>query len=127
MRTVDLQSGAVQLIDQTALPDALQLVECRSLDEIADAIRTMKVRGRRPSARRRRSGMVLGARGYLGNEPHPFLQHLEEVAELPQGHPAYRHQPGLGHQPLARGRARDLAPPPKASTSTSCGRPARCW
>src|SRR5436190_966334 len=45
MRTVDLQSGAVQLIDQTALPDVFQLVECRSLDEIADAIRTMKVRG----------------------------------------------------------------------------------
>ena len=45
MRTVDLQSGAVQLIDQTALPDSLRIVECRSHVDIIDAIQTMKVRG----------------------------------------------------------------------------------
>jgi len=82
MRTVDLQTGAVQLIDQTALPDVFQLVECRSLDEIADAIRTMKVRGAPAIGAAAAFGMVLGARGYLGNEPHPFLEHLEEVAEV---------------------------------------------
>jgi len=81
MRTVDLQSGAVQLIDQTALPDALRIIECRSLDDIVDAIQTMKVRGAPAIGATAAFGMVLGARGYLGNEPHPFLAHLEAVAE----------------------------------------------
>ena len=81
MRTIDLQSGAVQLIDQTALPDTVRIVECRSLDEIADAIRSMKIRGAPALGAAGAFGMVLGARGYLGNEPHPFLAHLEAVAE----------------------------------------------
>jgi methylthioribose-1-phosphate isomerase len=85
MRTVDLQSGAVQLIDQTALPDTFRIVECRALDEIADAIRTMKVRGAPAIGATAAFGMVLGARGYLGNEPHPFLAHLESVAEVLKG------------------------------------------
>src|SRR5215207_4699154 len=85
MRTVDLQSGSVNLIDQTALPDALQILECRDIDELVDAIRTMRVRGAPAIGATAAFGMVLGARRYLGDEPHDFLLHLEEMAERLKG------------------------------------------
>jgi methylthioribose-1-phosphate isomerase len=85
MRTVDLQSGSVNLIDQTALPDALNILECRDFDEVVDAIRTMRVRGAPAIGATAAFGMVLAARRYLGDEPHVFLQHLEEMAVALKG------------------------------------------
>src|SRR5437868_7740624 len=40
-----LSDGSVRLVDQTALPLRLEYVYCRSVGELAEAIRTMKVRG----------------------------------------------------------------------------------
>ena len=82
MRTVDFQTGSLHLIDQTALPDDLRIVHCRSIDETIDAIRTMKVRGAPAIGVTAAWGMVLGARGYLGNTPSELLAHLIEMAAL---------------------------------------------
>ncbi|MEK7203929.1 MAG: S-methyl-5-thioribose-1-phosphate isomerase, partial [candidate division NC10 bacterium] len=44
--TVDwVEPGAVRLIDQTRLPGEEVYIECRTVEEVAEAIRTMKVRG----------------------------------------------------------------------------------
>ena len=45
IRTVWLEHGAVHLVDQTRLPQELQLVCCFTPEEVADAIRTLRVRG----------------------------------------------------------------------------------
>jgi len=82
MRTVDFQTGSLQLIDQTALPDDLRIVHCRSIDEAIDAIRSMRVRGAPAIGVTAAWGMVLGARGYLGNTPSELLAHLTEIAAL---------------------------------------------
>jgi len=82
MRTVDFQSGSVNLIDQQALPDAVRILECRDIDELVDAIRTMRVRGAPAIGAAAAFGMVLGARRYPGDEPAVFMRHLEQTAEL---------------------------------------------
>jgi methylthioribose-1-phosphate isomerase len=45
VRTVWLQDGAVCLIDQTRLPDEVVVATCRTPEELANAIRGLRVRG----------------------------------------------------------------------------------
>src|SRR5205807_8039067 len=70
--TIEWADGAVRLVDQRRLPGELVLLECRTVDELCDAIRTLAVRG----------APALGAAGAMGvalaavtGEP------LEEAAE----------------------------------------------
>lgn len=44
-RTVDWRDGRVRIIDQTALPERLVVVEIATIDELVDAIRRLAVRG----------------------------------------------------------------------------------
>ena len=45
MRSVDFTGEAVRILDQSQLPHKEEWVECRSAEEVASAIREMKVRG----------------------------------------------------------------------------------
>lgn len=54
--TIEWRGDRVRLIDQRRLPDELVFVECRSVDELCEAIRTMAVRG----------APALGAAGAMG-------------------------------------------------------------
>ena len=54
--TIEWLDGVVRLIDQRRLPGELVLLECRTVDELCDAIRTLVVRG----------APALGAAGAMG-------------------------------------------------------------
>ncbi len=45
MRTIYWEDNAVKLIDQTLLPDVFKVITCRTVDELADAIKRLAVRG----------------------------------------------------------------------------------
>ena len=45
MRTIYWEDNAVKLIDQTLLPDEFKVITCRTVDELADAIKRLAVRG----------------------------------------------------------------------------------
>jgi methylthioribose-1-phosphate isomerase len=81
MRTVDYQNNAVQLIDQTALPDELRVVECRDGRAVARAIRDMKVRGAPAIGVAAAFGLAMDVQGYRGNHPGSLLGHVHEVAD----------------------------------------------
>ena len=49
-RVVRLEDGRVVLLDQRRLPEEEAELECRNAAEVAEAIRTLAVRGARPSA-----------------------------------------------------------------------------
>ncbi|MGW4063593.1 S-methyl-5-thioribose-1-phosphate isomerase [Amycolatopsis sp. NPDC004747] len=55
-RTIDWADGAIVIIDQTALPDELRLLELRTVGELVDAVKRLAVRG----------APALGAAGALG-------------------------------------------------------------
>jgi methylthioribose-1-phosphate isomerase len=76
MRTVDFQDNAVRLIDQTKLPSELTFVECRTLRQVADAIRGMKVRGAPAIGVTAAFGIALAAREYRGEDVPGLLEHL---------------------------------------------------
>ncbi|MGV9309991.1 S-methyl-5-thioribose-1-phosphate isomerase [Nonomuraea sp. NPDC003727] len=56
MRTIDWVDGAIELIDQTLLPDELVMLRITTVDELVDAIRRLAVRG----------APALGVAGALG-------------------------------------------------------------
>jgi len=45
LRTIDLRDKSVVIIDQTALPQRLRFIRCKSAEEVASAIKRMQVRG----------------------------------------------------------------------------------
>ena len=55
-RTIEWLGGAVRLIDQRRLPEELVLLECRTVDELCEAISTLAIRG----------APALGAAGAMG-------------------------------------------------------------
>ena len=75
-------SGTVRLIDQTRLPGEEVYVECRTVEEVADAIRTMRVRGAPAIGVTAAMGMALGAQTIAATTSGGFLAALEEAGRI---------------------------------------------
>jgi methylthioribose-1-phosphate isomerase len=80
--TFDQEQDAVVLIDQTRLPRETAFVTCRTAEEIAEAIRAMRVRGAPAIGVAAAYGMALGARAYGADDVDGFLAHLCQVADM---------------------------------------------
>jgi S-methyl-5-thioribose-1-phosphate isomerase len=64
MRTIDWVDGAVEIIDQTALPDETRVLRLSTVDELVDAIRRLAVRGAPALGVAGALGVVLAVRQY---------------------------------------------------------------
>ncbi|MEO0969028.1 MAG: S-methyl-5-thioribose-1-phosphate isomerase [Cyanobacteria bacterium J06639_18] len=76
------QKDSVLLIDQTRLPNEYSFVEINRSEDMAQAIKTMIVRGAPAIGIAAAYGMYFGAREIETNERQEFLQQLENVASL---------------------------------------------
>ncbi|OQW35094.1 MAG: S-methyl-5-thioribose-1-phosphate isomerase [Nitrospira sp. SG-bin1] len=59
--TVEWKDGAVRLLDQSRLPQTIEFLDCRDYQAVADAIRTLKVRGAPAIGVTAAMGVALGA------------------------------------------------------------------
>ncbi len=59
--TVEWKDGAVRLLDQSRLPEVVEFLDCRDYQSVADAIRTLKVRGAPAIGVTAAMGVALGA------------------------------------------------------------------
>ncbi|MBE9116652.1 S-methyl-5-thioribose-1-phosphate isomerase [Lusitaniella coriacea LEGE 07157] len=75
------QRDRVILIDQTCLPREFKQVEINHYEEMAQAIKTMIVRGAPAIGIAAAYGMYLGAREIQTRDRVEFLQHLENIAQ----------------------------------------------
>jgi len=75
-------NNSVLLIDQTRLPSEYAFVEIHRSEDMAQAIKTMIVRGAPAIGVAAAYGMYLGAREIETNNRDEFLQRLQEVADL---------------------------------------------
>ncbi len=75
-------NNSVSLIDQTRLPSEYTFVEISRCEDMAQAIKTMIVRGAPAIGVAAAYGMYLGAREIETGDRDEFLNHLEKVAEL---------------------------------------------
>src|SRR5579883_275392 len=78
--TISYTAGVVRLVDQTRLPTEVVEHECRAAADVAEAIRTMRVRGAPAIGVAGAYALALGAREYAGDDPSGFRVHLERVA-----------------------------------------------
>ncbi len=81
MNTVDWVNGKVVLIDQTRLPLEHRVVECATYEDVAEAIRSMQVRGAPAIGVAAAFGMALGGYAYRGSDPEGFCRHMRTVAD----------------------------------------------
>jgi methylthioribose-1-phosphate isomerase len=84
IRTVEWQDGVVVMIDQRRLPLEEVYVRCQTWEEVADAIRTMMVRGAPALGVAAGMGMALAARAALrasAGEPARFRSLLQDATK----------------------------------------------
>jgi methylthioribose-1-phosphate isomerase len=78
-------SGTIRLIDQTRLPGEEVYIECRTIEEVADAIRTMRVRGAPAIGVTAAMGLALGAQTIRAPRFEDFQAALEGMGRLLTG------------------------------------------
>jgi methylthioribose-1-phosphate isomerase len=76
------RTDSVSLIDQTRLPAEYSYVEINRSEDMAEAIKTMIVRGAPAIGVAAAYGMYLGAREINTGDRHEFLNRLEQVAQM---------------------------------------------
>jgi methylthioribose-1-phosphate isomerase len=84
LRTIAWIGGAdgfVRLIDQTALPLRLEYRDCRTAEEIWEAIRNLRVRGAPAIGVAAAMGVVLGMQYFKDSERGAYAQRLKEVTD----------------------------------------------
>jgi methylthioribose-1-phosphate isomerase len=75
-------SGAVRILDQRALPGARVERDLETAEEVADAIRTLQVRGAPLIGIAAAMGLVAGLRSHRGAGREAFLARLTELVRL---------------------------------------------
>src|SRR5262249_26976916 len=84
LRTIEWVGGAdgfVRLIDQTLLPVQLEYRDCRSVEEIWEAIKILRVRGAPAIGVAAAMGVVLGMQGFTDRTRGAYARRLHEVAD----------------------------------------------
>src|SRR5438093_6515671 len=71
--------GHVRLIDQTQLPTEVVYRDCRTVEELWEAIRSLRVRGAPAIGIAAAMGVVLGMQKFVGRERGAYAAKLKEV------------------------------------------------
>ncbi|MEM2970967.1 MAG: S-methyl-5-thioribose-1-phosphate isomerase [Candidatus Bathyarchaeia archaeon] len=80
-RTIEWQSGVVTTIDQTKLPNETVILEMRNCEEVAEAIKTMKIRGAPLLGAAAAFALALTAHNSKGKSKEGLLSELEKAAK----------------------------------------------
>lgn len=82
IRSIEWLGTAVRFLDQTALPEQEVYIETQSIEVVADAIATMKVRGAPLIGISAAYGVLLGVSPYRTSSTDIFLGHLHRSVEF---------------------------------------------
>jgi methylthioribose-1-phosphate isomerase len=79
--TVEWKKGVVRLVDQSKLPGSVEFLDCRDYQTVADAIRTLKVRGAPAIGVTAALGVALGAQAVSATEYSLFAQAVLKICD----------------------------------------------
>ena len=82
MRTIEMHSGVVRLIDQRKLPRQLEIVECRDYRTLAHAIKDMTIRGAPAIGAAAAFGLALAALESKAKTPVDLLRDLDAAEKV---------------------------------------------
>ena len=81
IKTVELIDGAARMIDQTRLPNEKVFVDCKTIEEVGHAIKTMIIRGAPAIGVAAAMGVSLGADAIEANDFDGFYAQLEKKCD----------------------------------------------
>ena len=81
IRTIEILEDAVRLLDQRKLPTSEEYVTCRTAEDIAEAIRTMVVRGAPAIGVKAAAGIALGVRQVSNEDDNDITSVLSPSAD----------------------------------------------
>lgn len=73
--------GVLRIIDQTVLPERIELRECATAESVWEAIRTLRVRGAPAIGIAAAYGLCLGTRAFRGRSAAEFVAKVREVGD----------------------------------------------
>ncbi len=79
--TVEWKNGAVRLLDQSRLPEHVEVLDCRNYQEVASAIRELKVRGAPAIGVTAAMGVALGAQAVTADTHDEFAEAVEGICD----------------------------------------------
>mgnify|MGYP001252277310 CR=1 FL=1 len=79
--TVEWKEGAVRLLDQSKLPGIVEFLDCRDYRTVADAIRTLKVRGAPAIGVTAAMGVALGAHTITSADYSTFSKAVFKICD----------------------------------------------
>ncbi len=79
--TVEWKNGVVRLVDQSKLPESVEFLDCRDHQTVAEAIRTLKVRGAPAIGVTAALGVALGAQAVNATEYSSFAQAVLKICD----------------------------------------------
>jgi methylthioribose-1-phosphate isomerase len=82
IKTVELIDGAARMIDQTRLPTEKVFVDCRTIEEVGHAIKTMIIRGAPAIGVAAAMGVSLGADAIEAKDFESFYSELESKCDV---------------------------------------------
>ena len=82
IKTIEYLDGVVRMIDQTKLPAEKIFVDCRTIEEVGDAIKTMIIRGAPAIGVAAAMGVSLGADSIDATNFDEFYRELEQKCDL---------------------------------------------
>jgi methylthioribose-1-phosphate isomerase len=85
LRWIGDAQGHLRLIDQTRLPVELVEIDCRAVETVWEAIRSLRVRGAPAIGVAAAYGVCLGIQGAAGGGQQQFFARLKEVADYLAG------------------------------------------
>src|SRR5947208_13959589 len=74
--------GFVRLIDQTLLPTRLEYRDCRTVEEVWEAIKVLRVRGAPAIGVAAAMGVVVGMQNFGDRSRGAYRKRLKEVADF---------------------------------------------
>ena len=81
-RTIEWHNGTVLTIDQSKLPHKVVILEMRSCDEVAEAVKTMKIRGAPLLGAAAAFGLALTACNSKAKNREELINELEKAAQI---------------------------------------------
>jgi len=80
-KTIEWREGRVRILDQRKLPQEVRYLDCRNASSVAQAIRTMAIRGAPAIGVAAAMGIALAAKRIRSNQPEIFQKSLEKVCD----------------------------------------------
>jgi len=78
-KTIEWKGDRVRVLDQRRLPQEVRFLDCRDASSVAQAIRTMAIRGAPAIGVAAAMGIALAAKRIRSNQPKIFQKNLERV------------------------------------------------